>query len=374
MDTELCTQIRKSVDKIVAENMKNNLFSACSVGIIEGEDEAIETTVFHYGDSGQVTGAKQVDSRTIYDLASLTKPLVTSLSLLALVEEKQIKLSDPVTDYFAMSDKKNKNIQILHLLEHTSGLPPHREFFKELITLPEEKREEVLIERITGENLVFIPGTGELYSDLGYILLGKIIEKVSGEKLDSYWQKTILSPLGLEKGLFFKKNEIEAGGIYPATGFCQWSKRELCGLVNDDNCRSVGGVAGHAGLFATAEGLVKFCECILKMYSGIYSHPALSFDLIRKKLDNKHGRWVLGFDTPTGQISSSGKYFSDKTLGHLGFTGTSFWLDCKNKRGIIVLTNRVLCSQDLTPIRKLRPRLHDAIMEKLIPVNKPGLV
>lgn len=365
----MCGQIRKSVDKIVAASIENNLFSACSVGIIDGADASLETTVFHYGNTGQLTGVKQVDSRTIYDLASLTKPLVTSLSLLALVEEKKLKLSDPVIDYFDMPSREHKKIQLLHLLEHTSGLPPHREFFKELITLPERKREELLIERITGEKLVFTPGTGELYSDLGYMLLGKIIEKVSGEKLDSYWQKTIMGPLGLEKGLFLTKNKIEDTSAFPATGFCQWSNKELCGLVNDDNCRSLGGVAGHAGLFGTAEGLVKLCECILKMYNGTYSHPTLSFELIRKKLDSKHGRWVLGFDTPTGQISSSGKYFSGSTLGHLGFTGTSFWLDCKKKRGIVLLTNRVLCSEDVTLIRKFRPRLHDAVMEKLTPVN-----
>lgn len=370
MDAELRSQIRKSLDKIVAESMKNNIFSACSVGIIDAEDSVPQTAVFHYGNTGRTIGVKQVNSRTVYDLASLTKPLVTSLSLLALVEEKKLQLSDPLSNYFQMAGREHKNIQILHLLEHTSGFPAHREFFKELITLTESKREEVLIERIVAENLVFSPGTKELYSDLGYMLLGKIVEKVAGEKLNSYWQKTILSPLGLEKGLFFKQNEIEDTGIYSLTGFCQWSKQELCGLVNDDNCRSLGGVAGHAGLFGTAEALVKFCQCLLNMYSGRYLHPALSFGLIRKKLEMKHGRWVLGFDTPTGQISSSGKYFSEKTLGHLGFTGTSFWLDCQNMRGMVLLTNRVLCSADLRLIRTFRPEMHDAVMEQLIPVKK----
>lgn len=364
MDKELLRQLDFSLGEVVAENIKNNVFSACSVGIIEGGTYP-EKTIFHYGITGRAAGGKQVDNRTIYDLASLTKPLVTSLSILALIEEGKLKLSDSLADFFPRLADVHKKIKIINLLEHTSGFPAHRAFFKELITTVENEREAVIIGRITQENLLFEPGAGELYSDLGYILLGKIIEKVSGEKLDSYWQRIILGPLGLEKGLFFAANRNVKASSFSATGFCQWSNRELCGVVNDDNCRSLGGVAGHAGLFGTIEALVQFCEIILKMYCGTFIHPKFSFELLRERLTHKRGRWVLGFDTPSGLVSSSGKHFSFLTLGHLGFTGTSFWLDCKKMRGVVLLTNRVLGSEDLDLIRKFRPQIHDLIMEKI---------
>lgn len=358
-------QIWDCLEKIVVENIKNNVFSACSVGIIEGGSSSYNKTVFHYGDSGRSGGAEPLDDTTIYDLASLTKPLVTVLSVLALVEMGKLKLSDPLADYFDVPSDRYKQIQIHHLLEHKSGLPAHREYFKQLIRFPQTDRLNWLIDCILNESLEADPGCREVYSDLGYILLGKIVENVSGEKLNDFWQRTVISPLGLEDGLFFNVNKKLKGNVVPATGYCQWSNRELCGLVNDDNCRSLGGVAGHAGLFGSAEGLVQFCEILLKMYDGSYNHPALSFDLVRRKLQNDHGRWILGFDTPTGAQPSSGNYFSDETIGHLGFTGTSFWLDCRSRRGVVLLTNRVLYSDDVSSIRKFRPLVHNTIIEKL---------
>jgi len=225
------------------------------------------------------------------------------------------------------------------------------------------------VRSIGEEDLIFDPGSDELYSDLGYILLGNIIENIVEEKLDEYWSKTILSPLKLENGLFFTKNKQTKGKVYGATGRCQWSNKELCGLVNDDNCRLMDGVAGHAGLFGTTDALMQLTSTLLRMYKGSYTHPAISFDLMREALKLKKGRWMLGFDTPSRPVSSSGKYFSDKTIGHLGFTGTSFWLDCREMRGVVVLTNRVLCDEDLTQIRKFRPKIHDVVLKILTSVK-----
>ncbi len=365
MDTELNIQIRNALDIIVCRNMKNNVFSACSVAVFEKTKRSFETATYNYGQSGARLQSKPVDNRTIYDLASLTKPLVTSLSVLSLVEKAKLNLHDPISNYLDFPGNLGKRIQIIHLLEHTSGLPAHREYYKKHIRLPEKQREAAIVRSIGKENLIFDPGTAELYSDLGYILLGKIIENIAEEKLDKYWSKTILGPLELQKGLFFTRNEPAKGNAFGATGRCQWSNKQLCGLVNDDNCRLMGGVAGHAGLFGTADALAQLTSTLLKMYKGSYTHPGISFELMREALKLKKGRWVLGFDTPSRPVSSSGKYFSDKTIGHLGFTGTSFWLDCSEMRGIVLLTNRVLCSDDLTGIQKFRPTIHDAIAKLL---------
>ena len=365
MDAELHNRIQKSLEYIVTKNLKNGVFSACSVGYFEEKNSSVHSRVYHYGGLGKVLGSEPVDDKTIFDLASLTKPLVTSLCIQALVESGNLKLHDPVHTFFDVHDGLCKQMKVIHLLEHTSGLPAHREYFTTGIKLPEDEREAAILKSIVNEELMYEPGRGEVYSDLGYILLGKIVEKISGEKLDRYWEKTIVRPLGLEKGLFFNRNQKVKGKIFPATGICQWSNKELSGVVNDDNCRSLGGVEGHAGLFGSADALLKLMAALMKMYTRAYTHPNLSFEVMRNALHAKSGRWVLGFDTPSRPVSSSGKYFSDKTIGHLGFTGTSFWLDCTKRRGVVLLTNRVLCGEDLTPIRKFRPQVHDAILKEL---------
>ena len=360
----------KSLDIIVDKNLKKNVFTACSIGVIEQNKSSFNTAIFNYGQSGAVLEAKQVDNSTLYDLASLTKPLVTCLCLLALIEKGKLSLGDSISDYFDFRETIGKKIKIIHLLEHTSGLPAHREYYKECLKLSGKERDMAIVRSIGKEDLTFAPGSSELYSDLGYILLGKIIEQTVDEQLDQYWKKTILGPLRLHKGLLFTKNQPMKGKVFVTTGRCQWSNKELSGLVNDDNCRLLGGVAGHAGLFGTAEALVQLTLSLLKMYNGSYTHPAISFDLMREvfkreAFKRKKGRWVLGFDTPSKPTSSSGTHFSDKTIGHLGFTGTSFWLDLEEMRGVILLTNRVLCNEDLTGIQKFRPTVHDAIQKIL---------
>ena len=365
MDIESHYRIQTSLDELVAENIKKNVFSACSVAYFEESNSSFIHKIYNYGEAGGRTGAVPVDNGTVFDLASLTKPLVTALSILSLVEQGKLHLSDPISTYFDFQSDVYKRIQIIHLLEHTAGFPAHREYFKICGMLPDKERETAIFNHIIKEELVAEPGRRELYSDLGYIVLGKLVEKISGEKLDQYWGRTILSPIGLEKGLFFNRNQNVKDRLYSVTGVCQWSNKELSGLVNDDNCRSMGGVAGHAGLFGTAAALVTLTTTLLKMYKGSYIHPALSFEGLRKVLPTKSGRWVLGFDTPSHPVSSSGKYFSTKTIGHLGFTGTSFWLDCEKMKGVVLLTNRVLCGEDLKGIRKFRPQVHDTIMAEL---------
>ena len=365
MDTELNEKIRKALDIIVGENIKKNVFTGCSIGVIEQNRSSFNTAIFNYGQSGKVLESKPVENSTLYDLASLTKPLVTSLCILALVDKGRLSLADPVSNYFDLCGDIGKRIQVIHLLEHSSGLPAHREYYKEYLTLPCKERDVAIVRSISKEDLTFDPGSSELYSDLGYVLLGKIVEKIVGEKLDQYWKKTILGPLRLHKGLLFTKNHPVKGKVFGTTGRCQWSNKELSGLVNDDNCRLLGGVAGHAGLFGTADALVQLTSTLLKMYNGSYTHPAISFELMREALKRKKGRWVLGFDTPSKPTSSSGTYFSDKTIGHLGFTGTSFWLDLEEMRGVVLLTNRVLCNEDLTGIKKFRPTVHDVIQKIL---------
>jgi CubicO group peptidase (beta-lactamase class C family) len=225
---------------------------------------------------------------------------------------------------------------------------------------------EHAINWILSENLSYQPGTKNLYSDLGFILLGRIIEKISGESLDRYWNKKTLSPLGLDKSLFFANKKLEGIPRFAATGTCEWSNQKLSGIVHDDNCRALGGVAGHAGVFGTTRAILALCDSILMQLRGDKQHPSYLSGRKEKILSTRCGNWIFGFDTPTAGCSGSGKYFSNQSIGHLGFTGTSFWIDIQRGITIVLLTNRVICGDSLIPVKVFRPLLHDTIMKAII--------
>jgi CubicO group peptidase (beta-lactamase class C family) len=358
--------LRKKIDKLLGKALKNHVFTACSVGFFIKKENATEGDILNYGSAGEGQSIFPVDDETVFDLASLTKPLVTSLSVLALLEEGKLNIEDRLPKFFDTSSTGKQNITLLHLLTHSSGLPAHRPYYKKLVDLSHKERMDRLIDWILDENLLFKPGAENLYSDLGFILLGRIIEKVSGESLDEYWERKITTPLGLDKELFFASKRKTAPSVCAVTGVCGWSKLGLCGKVHDDNCRALGGVTGHAGLFGSAKSVLTLCENIMLQFQGERQHPSYSSENFRNVFSTKQGPWRFGFDTPTGGLSSSGKYFSNLTVGHLGFTGTSFWIDLQRGIAIVFLTNRVICGEALTPIKRLRPLLHDTIMEFLI--------
>ncbi|GAB6193639.1 serine hydrolase domain-containing protein [Desulfocastanea catecholica] len=361
--------LKKNIDKMLEKALKNQVFTACSVGFFINNAKGRVRDIFNYGFAEGFHGSNPVNRETVFDLASLTKPLVTSLCLLALMEEKKLGVADTLDKFLTTAPVDKRGITISQLLTHSSGLPAHRPYYKELVKYPDNKRMKRLIAWILAEKLVFVPGTAHLYSDLGFILLGRIIEKVSGESLDAYWQRKIVQPLeltGLEKGLFFPGGQKSASKVYAGTGMCEWSKKRLSGLVHDDNCRALGGVAGHAGLFGNSDALLSLCEIIALQFRGEYQHPSFCNAKIKKRFGEKKGSWIFGFDTPTAGTSSSGHYFSELTIGHLGFTGTSFWIDLQRGIGIVLLTNRVACGETTAPIKKLRPLLHDLLMQFLI--------
>lgn len=370
MEKQFHKDLWEKLDFIIKKALKNHVFTTCSIGFIKRGESGISRYVKDGYSAGEKNGEVRPQGECYFDLASLTKPLVTSLSILSLIEEKKISIDDNLGNYFGSAISGKEIITIDNLLTHSSGLPSHRPYYKELLSFPENKRKGVLLNWIMKEKLSFQPGTDSLYSDLDFILLGYIIEKVSGESLDKYWWRKIIKPLGLEKGLFFKKTRKEGNGLCVATGECGWSKMKLCGIVHDDNCRALGGVAGHAGLFGSCSAVLSLCENLLMQFQGEERHPAYTSSLLRKVLSRKKGNYVFGFDTPTEGVSSSGKYFSDMTVGHLGFTGTSFWIDLEQQIAIVFLTNRVFCGDDLNEIKQLRPIIHDSIMEEL--TKKPG--
>jgi serine-type D-Ala-D-Ala carboxypeptidase len=317
----------------------------------------------------------------VFDLSSLTKPLATTLAVMLLVKEKRLSLDDRVTRFFHNFGVHGKtHVTFRHLLAHSSGLAAHRPFFKDVAALQKKGRpnfvasreaKEWVYEQVHREKLEAAPGTRALYSDLGFMLLGQVVETISGQPLDRFCHARIFAPLGLRSTSFIDLTQIRTKRIEPIadviapTTRCAWRKRVLCGEVEDENAYAMGGVAGHAGLFGTARDVDTLANHLKAIFDG-------GSGLLPKALVDE--MWTLdhsvagstrtfGWDTPSPQRSMAGTRMSRHTVGHLGFTGTSLWMDLERGVNVVLLTNRVHPSRDNDKLGEFRPRIHDLVME-----------
>ncbi|HVH18535.1 MAG TPA: serine hydrolase domain-containing protein [Myxococcota bacterium] len=316
---------------------------------------------------------------TLFDLASLTKPLATTTSILWLVHDGAVDLDSPVAKYLPeFGDREKERVTVRHLLTHSSGLKPWRAFHELLLEkerktgerwLATQAARELVLERVLRSGLVHEPGAAAVYGDLDFIALGALVEAVTQRRLDDVVRERITVPLGLSDTFFVPLGE---GAGMPdalrhrtaATENCPWRERILWGEVHDPNAWAMGGVAGHAGLFATADDLMRFAGIVLDVWHG--RSDALPRELLRafatrQRMPEKSD-WALGWDTPTAGASSSGKHFSANSIGHLGFTGTSIWIDLERECTVVMLTNRVHQVAKRSKF-DLRPEVHDAIRE-----------
>ncbi len=305
---------------------------------------------------------------TAFDLASLTKPLATALAVMRLVQENRLSLDTPMAAVLtAMTHTDKAEVTIRQLLSHCSGWPAWQPYFEHLRQHPEEERRGRLVQMLAAEPLIAAPGAAALYSDLDFLALGLVVENCSGLRLDKFVLQEIYQPLGIG-GLFF--NPLDAPPApwdYAATERCPWRGCVLSGAVHDDNAYVLNGVAGHAGLFGTARAVFTLLQALLSVYRGEANDDLFAPDLVRTFWTPSGGSgWTLGFDTPSEQASSSGTHFSRNSVGHLGYTGTSFWVDIERRITIILLTNRVHPSRANEKIRAFRPMIHDTIMSGLL--------
>ena len=312
--------------------------------------------------------ARKVAADSIYDVASLTKPIATTTAAMMLVEQQRLDLDAPVKVYipdFAAAVKSDsdlawrKRVTARMLLLHNSGLPAHRDFYQQA------KGHTAILARVLAEPLIREPGTKIEYSDLGFILLGEIIERLTGESLSTFAVREIFKPLGMERSMFNPPRRLRPE-IAPTEMDSAYRKRMIWGEVHDENAWAMGGIAGHAGLFSTAGDVAIFAQMILN--GGIYGHRRLLSRTIVEEFTSKvatgNSASATGWDVPT-ESSSSGRYFSFKSFGHIGFTGTTLWIDPEKDLFVILLTNRVNPTRSNQQIRQVRPAVHDAIIESL---------
>ncbi|MFZ0612725.1 MAG: serine hydrolase domain-containing protein [Desulfobacterales bacterium] len=308
---------------------------------------------------------------TVFDLASLTKPLATTLAVMRLVAGGRLALDQPLASLLTVFEGTDKAaITVRQLLDHTAGLPDYRPFYVDLVRLPPAARRQSLLEAIARMPLASGPGRAELYSDPGFMVLGAAVEALSGQRLDRFVGEALYAPLGLNGGgpplCFVDLAAPTNFADVAATEQCPWRRQLLEGVVHDDNAYALGGIAGHAGLFGSARAVHMLLTVLWQAFCGDSPPTVLPAGVVQTFLRRGDGgRRPLGFDAPSQTASSSGRYFSPATVGHLGFTGTSFWLDLRQSIGVILLTNRVHPRRTNERIKRFRPQLHDAVMETL---------
>jgi CubicO group peptidase (beta-lactamase class C family) len=308
----------------------------------------------------------------IYDLASLTKALVTSLLVMHGVSRGIWSLDDSLGQYLpALAGQPEVTLRLA--LAHAAGFAAHRPFFKSILAggvVPTDGRERILA-LAAAEPLAYPPGTRSLYSDLGFILLGDLVERGLGDRLNLLADRLLFAPLGLTATGFAGSAALASRPMVP-TEHCPVRDRLLLGEVHDLNAFAMGGVAGHAGLFANAADLLKLIAALCAAWrdvgpaGGAPLVPAEVLRLFWQPAGIAGSTWRLGWDGPAAEGSLAGERLSRQAVGHLGFTGCSLWIDPEQETGIVLLTNFVHPTVRKDPrFRALRPALNDAVLEAI---------
>ena len=374
--------MKNQLNTVLAETCRQGLADSVSSAVVAGVSVGCGEQRIRAEFGGGRTRADReshgVNLATLFDLASLTKPLCTTLLILSLVAEGRLHLDDrlaAVLDLPVPVDKKD--LRVWQLLNHSAGFTPYRPYYRDYPPESSVTWREQLLGRILADPLEYSVGSESRYSDLGFMLLGRVVENRSGLPLDKVFQERLSKPLGLADDLLYLP--LDRPLAVPreriaATEACPWRGRVLQGEVHDEHCWLLGGVAGHAGLFGTLHGVRTLAEWLLDVWQGRAQHPAIPACLLRKALARRgpHSTWGLGFDTPTPGSSSSGRWFAPTSVGHLGFSGTSLWIDPEREVVAVLLTNRVHPSRDNERIRQFRPFFHDRVMGCLQAGSKWG--
>lgn len=384
--------MNRNIDRAFKEAVAEGIFPSADLLVAKGGEVLFSA---RYGDARE---------HTCFDISSLTKPVSTATLSMMLVAEGLLTLDDTVYQWLAGARQPaHKQMTVRMLLDHTSGLPAWQPFYRELplSLVGTEAGKRLILDSCYAEELASLPGAKTRYSDLGYILLGEIIEEAGGAPLDELFSQRIARPLGLHD-TFFVRNigspvitgrrtttspdqhvptpKHGAPGERPSrsnaenrrfasTEDCPWRERVIHGEVHDQNAYALGGVAGHAGLFSTAIDLHAFTRALVSCRGG--EHGFIPREIVQAFIPEETRRpagdeYVLGWNRPSRRDSASGHRFSPDTIGHLGFTGCSIWIDFAQNFWIILLTNRIHPSTINERIATFRPRIHDLIYDELI--------
>lgn len=344
-----------AIDSLVVAKIDGRGFPAAAVAV--GNSKA----TLKVGGYGSLTYDSDVaiTSSTQFDLASMTKVVATTTAAMRLYESGALSLDKPVAEYLPAFGSNGKDvITIRQLLSHRSGLVPSRRYDRMGMTTRPE-----VIDAIMNDTLAYTPGSEYRYSDLGMITLGLVIEEISGMSLADYARKNIFEPLGMTRTEFKPANGIGDTNSVPTEIDETFRMRLVQGEVHDETAYILGGTAGHAGLFSTAEDLGRFARMMLAdgELNGLRFLKKSTIDYFTARPENpEDGERGLGWDLKSIEgYSSAGRFFSPSSFGHTGFTGTSIWMDPQNDVFAVLLTNRVYPTRNNRAHIEIRPEFAD---------------
>lgn len=360
-----------SVYRVLDEAIAAHAFPGCAFGMLAGGEVLLQNARGRFTYDHDATA---VTPDTIYDLASVTKVVATTAAAMLLYQRGQLELDAPLGEFlpgFVVGRPPGdhaRHVKLRHLLGHNSGLPGYVEFFRTVST-PAALYRACLELTLEAE-----PGTRAEYSDPGFILLGKALEVCTREYLAPWVRREVFQPLGLASTGFCPAPSARPA-IPPTEEDTALRHRRIQGEVQDENAWLLKGAAGHAGLFSNVPDLLRFAGAILKAVagekvsssepSGIFDRATVEFFAQRQGPDGSSR--ALGWDTPSAN-SSAGKHFSSHSIGHLGYSGCSLWIDLDAQIAVVLLTNRTWPDRRATTaqlIREVRPAFHNALREAL---------
>lgn len=348
-------------DSIVNAAIRDSAFPGAALLVAQNGKIIYQKAFGHYTYD---PASGSVALNTMWDMASCTKVTATTTATMMCYDRGLFKLDDKVAKYLPEFGKNGKeNVTIRNLLVHDSGLRPDIPSYRIFDSVANKTAGVMNV--IYNDTLVYPTGTKMVYSDLNFILMGKIIEKVTGQPLDKFCEKNIFKPLGMTSTMFNPPASL-IDRIAPTEIDNYWRHRLIRGTVHDETSQLLGGVAGHAGLFSTAGDLAKLLQMLLQKgrYNGKRYIKASTVEMFVKKQSDLSTR-ALGWDTKSPERSSAGHLFSDLSYGHTGFTGTSLWTDPTRKLFVVFLTNRVYPTRNNSKIMRVRPQVHDAVIEAI---------
>jgi serine-type D-Ala-D-Ala carboxypeptidase len=342
-------------------------FPGCAFGVLAGGKVVLQDALGHFTYD---EGAPAVTAETVYDVASLTKVVATTAAAMLLYQRSQLDLDLPLGELLPgfvvgrSAGEQARHVKLRHLLAHNSGLPGYVEFFQTART-PLALYRACLELRLEAE-----PGARAEYSDPGFILLGKALEVLTREYLATWVRREVFTPLGLS-ATGFCPAPAKRAAIPPTEEDKALRHRRIQGEVQDEHAWLLRGSGGHAGLFSNVPDLLRFASEILRASgrqarleeSGLFD--AATIESFAQRQSPAGSSRALGWDTPSGGSSSSGRYFSPRSIGHLGFTGCSLWIDLEAGVAVVLLTNRTWPDRQNQAIREVRPAFHDAVREAL---------
>jgi serine-type D-Ala-D-Ala carboxypeptidase len=346
---------------LLRQAIAGGAFPGCSLAVIDRGELVASAGLGRFTYEPQ---SPEVAAGAIFDLASLTKVVATTSMAMILYERGLLDLDLPVESAmreFTAPDPRRQDVTIRTLLAHISGLPGYLRLFEQA-----RSRDDLVLAACRAP-LEAAPGERTEYSDIGFIVLGEALARLADEPLDSFCRREVFGPLGMASTCFNPPPALRPL-IPPTEDDRALRRRVIQGEVNDENAGVMGGVAGHAGLFSSAPDLARFAQAVLGCLSPSVANsiflPETLRTFARPQAAQSGNPRALGFDL-LSVPSQSGRYFSPGSLGHLGFTGTSLWLDPEHEFAIVLLTNRTWPDRSSQEIKRVRPQVHDAIVEAL---------